>query len=514
MAKYLAQASIDEHGNISGGSAGNQNGKELNTRELYSSSSRPWLYVVRAKNETVRKQICEQAKAAVANPYIGYDQYQRNTVLTQAKAVGWKLANIKTACETDCSALAGLVMICGVYLVLGNSAGSAAYNALYAGGNLPATSNFKSKVPTAYFDTLNFSSFSNCQHGDVLVRDGHAVIVVDAIVSSNGMSSGSGGGSLASSSYPCKGWTGDEVRKLQSALIAKGYSCGSSGVDGSFGSDTDAAVRKFQKENGLEVDGIAGPKTQAALYGSGGGSLASSSYPCKGWTGDEVRKLQSALIAKGYSCGSSGVDGSFGSDTDAAVRKFQKENGLEVDGIAGPKTQAALYGSGGGSLASSSYPCKGWTGDEVRKLQSALIAKGYSCGSSGVDGSFGSDTDAAVRKFQKENGLEVDGIAGPKTQAALYGSGGGSAGYETGTYVTTVGCLNVRTGAGTGYSRKTKKQLTADGQKHSNSAGQLNAGTAVTVMQIQYDSAGNPWGMIPSGWICLAWQGKQYVRKK
>ena len=361
MAKYFAQASIDEHGNISGGSAGNQNGKELNTRELYSSSSRPWLYVVRAKNESVRKQICEQAKAAVANPYIGYDQYQRNTVLTQAKTVGWKLADIKTACETDCSALAGLVMICGVYLVLGSAAGSAAYNALYAGGNLPATSNFKIKVPTAYFDTLNFSSFSNCQHGDILVRDGHAVIVVDAIVSSNGMSSGSNGGSLASSSYPCKGWTGDEVRKLQSALIAKGYSCGSSGVDGSFGSDTDAAVRKFQKDNGLEVDGIAGPKTQAALYAS---------------------------------------------------------------------------------------------------------------------------------------------------------SSGGSAGYETGTYVTTVGCLNVRTGAGTGYSRKTKKQLTADGQKHSNSAGQLNAGTAVTVMQIQYDSAGNPWGMIPSGWICLAWQGKQYARKK
>ena len=439
MAKYFAQASIDEHGNISGGSAGNQNGKELNTRELYSSSSRPWLYVVRAKNESVRKQICEQAKAAVANPYIGYDQYQRNTVLTQAKTVGWKLADIKTACETDCSALAGLVMICGVYLVLGSAAGSAAYNALYAGGNLPATSNFKIKVPTAYFDTLNFSSFSNCQHGDILVRDGHAVIVVDAIVSSNGMSSGSNGGSLASSSYPCKGWTGDEVRKLQSALIAKGYSCGSSGVDGSFGSDTDAAVRKFQKDNGLEVDGIAGPKTQAALYAS----------------------------------------------------------------------------SSGGSLASSSYPCKGWTGDEVRKLQSALIAKGYSCGSSGVDGSFGSDTDAAVRKFQKDNGLEVDGIAGPKTQAALYASSsGGSAGYETGTYVTTVGCLNVRTGAGTGYSRKTKKQLTADGQKHSNSAGQLNAGTAVTVMQIQYDSAGNPWGMIPSGWICLAWQGKQYARKK
>ena len=169
------------------------------------------------------------------------------------------------------------------------------------------------------------------------------------------------------------------------------------------------------------------------------------------------------------------------------------------------------------SLASSKYPCKGWSGDEVKRLQRALIEKGYSCGTSGVDGSFGPDTDSAVRKFQTDRGLEVDGIVGPMTQTALYGSSTpavSSTTYTTGEYVTVVGGLNVRTGAGTGYSKKSKSQLTADGQKHSNAAGQLNSGTPVTVTKVLKDSGGNTWGLIPSGWICLEWNRKPYAKKR
>lgn len=58
-------------------------------------------------------------------------------------------------------------------------------------------------------------------------------------------------------------------------------------------------------------------------------------------------------------------------------------------------------------------------GDAVKEWQELLIKRGYSCGDSGADGIFGSDTDGAVRKFQKDNGLDVDGVVGPKTQAAL-----------------------------------------------------------------------------------------------
>ena len=64
---------------------------------------------------------------------------------------------------------------------------------------------------------------------------------------------------------------------------------------------------------------------------------------------------------------------------------------------------------------------KGAKGDQVKALQALLIGYGYSCGSSGVDGSFGPATDKAVRAYQKANGLEVDGSVGPKTWGKLLG---------------------------------------------------------------------------------------------
>lgn len=62
---------------------------------------------------------------------------------------------------------------------------------------------------------------------------------------------------------------------------------------------------------------------------------------------------------------------------------------------------------------------KGSEGDAVRNLQNNLISLGYSCGSAGADGDFGSGTEAAVRSFQKDKGLQIDGIAGPATLTAI-----------------------------------------------------------------------------------------------
>ncbi len=64
---------------------------------------------------------------------------------------------------------------------------------------------------------------------------------------------------------------------------------------------------------------------------------------------------------------------------------------------------------------------KGCKGDSVKALQILLIANGYSCGKAGADGDFGSATDAAVRAFQKANGLTVDGIVGENTWEKLLG---------------------------------------------------------------------------------------------
>lgn len=61
----------------------------------------------------------------------------------------------------------------------------------------------------------------------------------------------------------------------------------------------------------------------------------------------------------------------------------------------------------------------GHRGEDVRALQILLNGRGYNCGT--ADGIFGSKTDSAVRKYQKDKGLTVDGIVGPATMSRLMG---------------------------------------------------------------------------------------------
>jgi hypothetical protein len=64
---------------------------------------------------------------------------------------------------------------------------------------------------------------------------------------------------------------------------------------------------------------------------------------------------------------------------------------------------------------------KGCKGDSVKALQVLLIGYKYSCGGYGADGNFGSATEDAARRFQKANGLVVDGCVGPATWNKLLG---------------------------------------------------------------------------------------------
>jgi len=140
--------------------------------------------------------------------------------------------------------------------------------------------------------------------------------------------------------------------------------------------------------------------------------------------GGGVRALQVAL---GLS-----PDGDFGPATEKALRRWQRERSLPVDGAAGPQTLAALrLRSGkvlkrerpakrrhkGGRTAkprtrfASARTRRARHGGGVRALQTAL---GLS-----ADGVFGAATEKALRRFQKSKGLPVDGVAGPATRRAL-----------------------------------------------------------------------------------------------
>lgn len=171
MTVLFAQASCDERGKYVGGQAGNQSGTELNFRNFYQDPGNRW-HCYRPKRAAVANRNAQEGVAAVNNPHWGYDQGQRNDGMFAAERAGWSCAAVQEDTETDCAALDGTVAICS-----GSSKG-----VLYAGGNLPYTGNFHSKIlATGDYDDIGVITSENqlCM-GDLLRRDGHAVIVVSA----------------------------------------------------------------------------------------------------------------------------------------------------------------------------------------------------------------------------------------------------------------------------------------------------------------------------------------------
>lgn len=85
-----------------------------------------------------------------------------------------------------------------------------------------------------------------------------------------------------------------------------------------------------------------------------------------------------------------------------------------------PWTNVLRY-TGGNSIpvTDKNYLEMGDSGPAVKTMQLMLIKVGYSCGAAGADGDFGSNTDAALRKFQKDNSLAVDGQYGSVSKAKL-----------------------------------------------------------------------------------------------
>ena len=180
------------------------------------------------------------------------------------------------------------------------------------------------------------------------------------------------------------GSRGEEVQKLQQALISLGYLKGT--ADGVFGNKTENAVRAFQKAKKLNVDGLAGKKTQELLYAAASGKSTGTAS-------------ESSSASSG-SASSNASSGSASSNTSAS-------------------SGSASSNAGSGSLFGGNYATIRLKdeGARVKTLQSALIRLNYLSGK--ADGKFGNKTLEAVALFQKENGLSVDGLAGKKTLKAI-----------------------------------------------------------------------------------------------
>lgn len=137
-----------------------------------------------------------------------------------------------------------------------------------------------------------------------------------------------------------------------------------------------------------------------------------------GDSGPEISDIQSRLTALGADVDPSELVGAFGPSTERAVRWFQQERHLLVDGLVGPDTWEQLVEAGwqlGDRTLYHRAPM--FRGDDIRELQRKLNALGFDSGKE--DGFYGPRTDGALRLFQRNVGDEPDGIVGPHTLSVL-----------------------------------------------------------------------------------------------
>lgn len=285
MTIKLSNCGHDENGRYAGGKAGDQTGTEYQIMPWYS---RPWLCVLRFEDSAIAAMIDDMATKAAKNDLIGYDQgtagnsNDRYTFWQHLKASNYDPAQITVACESDCSASTAAIV---------KGAGHRLNNTKLKNVSIYLTTyNMRSALRAAgailLTDKKYLVSAQYLKPGDILLNDDHHVAIAVSGTASTTAGTTTATGSLKN--YLAKGDTGGTVKTMQTMLIAVGYSCGSYGADGSFGSSTDAALRKFQKDNGLAVDGQYGPASEQklkALYNakklkdSGSGSGTPSKTP-------------------------------------------------------------------------------------------------------------------------------------------------------------------------------------------------------------------------------------------
>ena len=328
MGVLIGSARMDENGKIAGGSAGDQTGKEVSTQAYYTHS-KGW-FALRAKDSTAAEKIAQCMENACANPCIGYDQNNRNTLYDKVKGKGFKCdkKSLKTNVETDCSAL---VRVC-----LG-----------FAGIDIPDiyTGNLKSVLlSTGKFEEVTCVE-SKLKRGDVLVTKtkGHTVVV---------LSDGSNANKTSTNKTTAAAKT--ETTNNASENVKSGQKWLNSYYGDLFKKTFDAL---------LEADGVYGEKTKAAAvcvwkdivnrkYGfkltpsntnflESSKEAAAKAKIAKGASGTLPMILQLILSAKGYYSGK--MDAEFGNGTEAAVEAFQKARKLSVDGVVGADTWYALF---------------------------------------------------------------------------------------------------------------------------------------------------------------------------
>lgn len=258
MAIKIGHASISENGTIRG-SAGDQNGKEVFTRKWYKHS-KGWV-TLRCKVPAMREYIARAMEKACANPDIGYDQIENQTLWNDVAPYGFDPAKTTKKVETDC---ARLVRVCCQYAceMVGNGKTIPDFYTASLASTLVSTGLFEKLTTSRYNDQDAYLLRGDIQvtktkgHTWIILENGSKVEEIVAVES-------------VSKTYKLgerilrNGSEGEDVAEMQKYLNQLGYDCGN--VDGEFGDHTEIGLREFQEAYKLEVDGEYGPKSHAAL---------------------------------------------------------------------------------------------------------------------------------------------------------------------------------------------------------------------------------------------------------
>ena len=262
MAVRIGHASIDENGKATGGSAGDQTGKEVVIRNWYN---KPWNVVLRPKSAAVAELSARACEAACANPNVGYDQGGRNTLYAKAKAADFDLSAVGS-CECDCSSL---MHVCAIAGGANLTYGSNGYTTRTMVSAFVASGDYVKITDSKYLTSDKY-----LKRGDILVKEGsHTVMVLD---------NGSGVEAVEppvvnmpleddiaihySVRLPMlqKCMTNDTVKAMQILIATHGVYVP---LFGKFDDRTEAAVIEFQKAFNLKTTGKCDPDTWSALLG-------------------------------------------------------------------------------------------------------------------------------------------------------------------------------------------------------------------------------------------------------
>ncbi|MFO1349652.1 MAG: peptidoglycan-binding protein [Gammaproteobacteria bacterium] len=216
---------------------------------------------------------------------------------------------------------------------------------------------------------------------------------------------------------------GKALSQAQQRLKTLGFNPGS--ADGEIGPGTTAALRAYQKKSGLPADGRLSAATIAQLLPTATATpnaatpakTAATLDPKKLSSPDTLRQVQARLQALGFKPGA--ADGQNGPSTRAAIKAFQKKAGLPVSGELSAALLAALDKNTKTLQETPVNPAQPVVTtapanneqlsprERLSKIQTRLKALGFNPG--GVDGFMGPATQAAIRAYQKQVKLAVNG---------------------------------------------------------------------------------------------------------